>query len=351
MMKSFAIRKKKIVNKGGTIRGKKISPKFEFSYVTANGRKIVDKKVLKHLTSLRVPPAYDDVKINLDKGEKLFAYGIDEAGRPQYIYNQKHVVKQMKRKYCKLIKFDKKLPMINDRIDKLVKQKKWNVNKIVAIILRIILHCNFRVGNDIYRKKYNSFGITTVTRNHLTFNNNGTVRIKFIGKKGVENDCTVRDKGLVSAMKRIDKNNRSNGNKGDEPYFTYNDDKTGALKVVKAKDVNDFLGKFGDFTSKDYRTWAANVALLGELCKHVGKNGKNIGGSVNARKKELKEIIEGVAVRLHHTPAICKKSYIDNDILDMYVERPNDFRKMIKGCNGSGECVNKVFVGFLRSKC
>ena len=354
MMKQYAVRKKRVISNAKVVRGKNVPVKYDFTYFTAAGNEIKDKKILKHVTSLRVPPAYDKVKINLVKGNKLFAYGIDEAGRPQYIYNAGYVQKQMAKKYCKLIKFERKLPLINERINKLVEQKKWNMNKVIAIILRIILHCNFRVGNDIYRRKYNSFGITTVTRDHLSFGKDGTVRIKFVGKKGVENDCTVRDKALVSAMKRIDKNNRGNGNSGnggnggnDQPYFTYNDEKTGELKVIKATDVNDFLGKFGKFTSKDYRTWAANVALLGELCKSVGEMGK----TKTARNKDLKNIIESVAVRLHHTPAICKKSYIDNDLLDMYVEKPENFKKLVKGCNGTGECVNKVFVEFLRGKC
>lgn len=356
-MKQYAVRKKKVVNNAKVVRGKKVPAKYAFTYFTADGKEIKDKKILKHVTSLRVPPAYDKVKINLVKGNKLFAYGIDEAGRPQYIYNACFVRKQTAKKYCKLIKFERKLPLINERIDKLVGQKKWNMNKVIAIILRIILHCNFRVGNDIYRRKYNSFGITTVTRKHLSFGGDGTVRIKFIGKKGVENDCTIRDKGLVSAMRRIEKNNRANGNGNgngnggnggnERPYFTYNDEKTGELKVIKATDVNDFLGKFGQFTSKDYRTWAANVALLGELCKSVRQMGK----TKTARNKDLKDIIENVAVRLHHTPAICKKSYIDNDLLDMYVDNPDKFKKLVRGCNGTGECVNKVFVKFLRDKC
>lgn len=357
-MKKWAVRKRRVVSNARVNKnGKKIPAKYDFSYETANGKKITDRAVLKHVTSLRVPPAYDKVKINLEKGNKLFAYGIDEAGRPQYIYNEKYVKKQMAKKYCKLIKFERKLPAINERIDRLVAQKKWNMNKVIAVILRIILHCNFRIGNDIYRRKYNSYGITTVTRDHLTFRSDGTVRIKFIGKKGVENDCVVRDKRLVSAMRRIDKANREVGNGrngvngGKDPYFTYKDDKTGEMKVIKATDVNNFLGKFGQFTSKDYRTWAANVALLGELCKTVGTKGEGMGKSVTGRKKDLKEVIERVSVRLHHTPAICKKSYIDNDVLDMYVDKPDAFKKLIKGCDGTGECVNKVFVNFLRGKC
>lgn len=355
MMQRYVVRKKKVVEAARNVVGKngkkrKVPPKYEFSYFTASGKKVNDKNILKHVTSLRVPPAYNDVKINLNKSEKLFAFGIDEAGRPQYIYNQKYVAKQTERKYCKLIKFERKLPAINERIDRLVAQKKWTMNKVIAVVLRIILHCNFRVGNDIYRRKYNSFGITTVTRDHMTFKSDGTVRIKFVGKKGVENDCTIRDKGLVSAMRRIDKNNRNNSH-GSAPYFTYNDEKTGELKVIKATDVNNFLGKFGKFTSKDYRTWAANVALLVALCSAVGNGGGGIGKTKTARKAELKDIIEKVAVQLHHTPAICKKSYIDNGILDMYVDKPGDFKKLVADCDGTGECVNKVFVDFLRNKC
>ena len=52
-----------------------------------------------------MPPAYDDVKINLNKKAKVLAIGYDNKNRPQYIYNKKFTEKMKKQKYYNLYLF------------------------------------------------------------------------------------------------------------------------------------------------------------------------------------------------------------------------------------------------------
>ena len=35
---------------------------------------------------------------------------------------------------------------------------------------------------------------------------------------------------------------------------------------LKSTDVNKYLKKFGNFTSKNFRTWVANLGFITELC-------------------------------------------------------------------------------------
>ena len=73
--------------------------------------------------------------------------------------------------------------------------------KQIALILKLIMDCNFRVGNEKYCKENNSFGVTTLQKKHIKIKDN-KVTIDFNGKKNVRNTCTIRNKKLVKTLKQ-----------------------------------------------------------------------------------------------------------------------------------------------------
>ena len=58
-----------------------------FAYYGANGKLIRDRALLRHVRSLAVPPAYEDVWICPDPNGHIQATGRDERGRKQYRYH------------------------------------------------------------------------------------------------------------------------------------------------------------------------------------------------------------------------------------------------------------------------
>ena len=50
---------------------------------------------------------------------------------------------------------------------------------------------------------------------------------------------------------------------------------------------------------------------------------------ITHRKKATRESIKNTAEKLHHTPAICKKSYIHNAVIDLYIEKPKKLYHII----------------------
>ena len=72
-------------------------------------------------------------------------------------------------------------------------------------------------------------------------------------------------------------------------------------------DVNNYLKQFGDFSAKNFRTWSANTDLVKELKKSTTNLKKN------SLKKHLNESVKKVAEKMHHTPSICKKNYINKE--------------------------------------
>ena len=148
-----------------------------------------------------VPPAYDDVEINMNKKAKVLAIGFDDKNRPQYIYNKTFVIKQSKKKFEKLIEFGYNYKKIYNKINKDLSSRKDTKEKEIATILKIIIDCNFRIGNDKYTKDNNSYGVSTLEKKHI-IDKNGKIIINFIGKKGVENECIVKDKKVIKSLKK-----------------------------------------------------------------------------------------------------------------------------------------------------
>ena len=58
--------------------------------------------------------------------------------------------------------------------------------------MMLIILTSLRIGSELNKKLYNSYGMTTLLK-HLKFHPD-KVTMKFIGKKGVENNAVVKDK-------------------------------------------------------------------------------------------------------------------------------------------------------------
>ena len=89
-------------------------------------------------------------------------------------------------------------------------------------------------------------------------------------------------------------------------------DEHGTRHAVSSADVNDYLHNSmkGDFTAKDFRTWAATLhaaILLAQLPLSAVAAG--VSGQ-QASKRNLVAVVAAVATELRNTPAVCRKSYI-----------------------------------------
>ena len=278
--------------------------KYTHKYYDKNNNLITYNSIKKHLEGFYVPPAYDDVEINMNKKAKVLAIGFDDKNRPQYIYNKTFVIKQSKKKFEKLIEFGYNYKKIYNKINKDLSSRKDTKEKEIATILKIIIDCNFRIGNDKYTKDNNSYGVSTLEKKHI-IDKNGKIIINFIGKKGVENECIVKDKKVIKSLKKKKKSKNKR-------IFSYK--KNNRNFNIQSKDVNKYLKDLGDFTTKNFRTWNANLELIKELI-YSEDDSNNI----------MKECIKNVAFKLHHTSSICKKNYLDPKLIEFYNNYPDEF--------------------------
>jgi DNA topoisomerase-1 len=274
----------------------------------ATNKEIKNVETLEYIKSLRIPPAYKDIVIN-DKKNKILAYGYDEKGRKQTIYNKWFIEKQRQERFARIIKLNGIFAKIQKHIKKHVKNySQYPIKKaLISLILQIMILCNFRIGCEKYLRENNSYGLTTLEWKHIEFLKNGKVHIKFIGKKGVCNESTLRDKASIVFLKKLAQQ-QENGHFPvlDKRVFKYLDE-NGNIHHINAPDVNNYLHKYDpELTCKDIRTAMANYLYI----KYYNESSIE----VDSKKRQI-EAIKKVAYELHNTPAVCKKNYINPAIL------------------------------------
>ena len=94
---------------------RKIGKKYNHKYYDKNDKEIKNKKRIDNaIKGVYIAPAYDNVKINLKKDEKVLAIGYDDKNRSQYVYNKKYTQSQSYKKFDKMIEFGKNFNKIRN---------------------------------------------------------------------------------------------------------------------------------------------------------------------------------------------------------------------------------------------
>lgn len=170
-----------------------------------------------------------------------------------------------------------------------------------ATLTKLIDTIYARIGGGASEEETGSVGMTTLRKEHVTVNKNGSITLEFPGKSGVDWKRTVSDPALVKSIKGF-----IEGKKPGDQIFP-----------VSHKSLNRYIKSLsGDgISAKDFRTYHANRIIRDELRKQPRATNK---AELNAN---IKAAIEATAEALGHTPGACKKSYINPDILDSYRNR------------------------------
>lgn len=310
----------------------------------SSGELITDASIIEYCTALVIPPAYRNVEIFFNglgkKPPKILYLGKDDKDRPQFIYSKWWSQQAIANKFCDVIRFAKAYPLImsdikSNLVDALAnKTNKWTSDQIVSLILDIISRCYFRVGNQKYQKLYKSTGMVTLTTRAIKLNANH-IKFKFIGKKGVLNECTTVNRLTIRCMEKLLKDNKTSDSKS-YVFRYYNTDKKEKIAVTHL-DVNNYLKKYDEsFTSKLFRTLDTNIILINRFKQSDATDSKERKKTVIAALKEVSSIV-------NNTPAVAKRAYSDETMIDEYLSHPRKFAKQFSE-NGD---TRKQFITYL----
>lgn len=306
-----------------------------------NDKVITDKNLIKRIESIYIPPAYKEIVIAKSENNKIQAIGTDARGRRQYIYNPKYTKKRNERKYDDVMELGKSIIKIekdNETMLTTLTNKKyddWNLpSDYIPIIIYMLRTYNFRIGNECYTNDNNSYGITTLKKEHIHFLPNNKFKIEFIGKKGILNTYTDDNMIILKLLKKLIENASK-----DNFLFKYNhinqNNNENTHQLITPEHIHSFFQEKYDayITPKMFRTWYGNFHML----HYLNKLYKEDKLKKKMLKSEIKQLInscsEHVSDKLNNTPTVSKKSYIDNKILDLVIKNPYRFASSIPDSN------------------
>lgn len=272
-----------------------------FSYVD-DGNHAADEEARARIQALSIPPAWKDVWIATNPSSHVLATGTDDAGRKQYIYHPVWDELRDDIKFKRLIDFGRRVGDLRRKLDKDLRQGGLPRDKVVALAVTVLDRTLIRVGNRKYANANDSYGLTTLTGDHVEVDGHH-VNLEFSGKGGADYTLAFQDRRLAGLISKCQ-------NLSGQTLFSYQNGN--GLSAVASTDINDYLAKAtrSHFTAKDFRTWGASTTVAAHLA----------AGGDDASEKAVLEAIDVAAERLGNTRAVCRTSYVHPDIPDAFLD-------------------------------
>jgi DNA topoisomerase-1 len=310
-----------------------------FTYLTPKNRRLAAGKELKRIASLAIPPAYRDVWICMQARGHLQATGRDARGRKQYRYHPDWRRLRDGAKFDRMAAFGAALPRLRRRLKADLALAGLPRDKVLAVIVMLLDATRVRVGNVEYARDNKSFGLTTLRSRHVSFIRDGRALLNFRGKGGVQHEILIDDRRIVRIVRRCQEL------PGQHLFQFVNDH--GQRCPVDSGQVNDYLQQImGEkFTAKDFRTWGATLHAITLLAASPLPDTP----SERAFKREIVRVVKRVAEQLRNTPAVCRKSYINPAVFDMW--RSGDIHRSFGTglVNAGSRKTETLVLSFLRS--
>jgi DNA topoisomerase I len=278
-----------------------------FRYTGPDGRPVRDAETLARIRSLVIPPGWTDVWICPIENGHLQATGRDVRGRKQYRYHPRWRAVRDADKYERLVAFARALPRIRRHVDRDLRRQGLPREKVLATVARLLEVSFIRVGNEEYAQQNSSYGLTTLRDRHVRVRGS-EIRLVFRGKSGREHHVSVRSPRLARIVKRCEEL------PGQRLFQYVGED--GKLEPVDSQDVNEYIREAsgGDFTAKDFRTWAGTVLAARALSEM-----QQVDSEAQA-KRNVVAAVERVAAILGNTRAVCRRCYVHPAIVESYVD-------------------------------
>jgi DNA topoisomerase I len=313
-----------------------------FRYFDARGNRVTDSEELARIKALVIPPAWEGVWISPNPNAKLQATGVDRAGRRQYLYHSDFRAQQEEAKYAKLIRFAENLPELRGAMAEHMDRDALDRERVSAVAVRLINRAWFRVGTERYVTKSKTFGITTLTKNHVRVRGN-RVAFHFRSKHKAIVRTTLVDPEIAAAIDEL------LDLRGGRRLFRYLNE--AGLADLTGRKLNDYIREYlgEEFTAKDFRTWG------GTLTAAIAFAERGPSETATEQKRVVAAVMRRVGDELGNTPAVARASYVSPAVIDQYLDgrtiedfRPRALR--VVGARDTGlELEEQSLLSLLRS--
>jgi DNA topoisomerase IB len=278
-----------------------------WAYYWPDGRKVVEPEVLERCTALVLPPAWRDVWICPWPNGHIQALGTDAAGRRQYRYHDHWRLQRDAAKHRRVLEFAERLPAAREHVATDLGQAGLTRIRVLAAAFRMLDLGFFRVGCEEYAEENSTYGLATMRREHVTLEGE-VLTFEFTAKHGKQRVQSLADRAVCNVVRELlDRDDPS------PELLAYRWE--GGWRDVRSDDINGYLRTLlgTDVSAKDFRTWHATVLMAVGLAVSA-----EVPATPTARKRAVARAVKEVAHYLGNTPAVCRSSYIDPRIIDLY---------------------------------
>lgn len=276
-------------------------------YLDETGTRITDPEAVARCRELVIPPAWRDVWVCPAPNGHIQAMGTDAAGRRQYLYHPQWRRRRDRAKHEHVLQVARGLPRARRGVAADLALPGMPRPKVLALAFRLLDEAYFRAGGERYAKENGSFGLATVLRDHVEIDGD-EVTFRYPAKSGQLRLTQVVDAEVSRVVREL----RDRDDPGSELLAWL--DESGWHDVTTSDlqlDVKERLGT--DARPKDFRTWHATVLAATGLAA-AGPPPR----ADRARRKVVAGVIRDVAEELGNTPAVCRASYVDPRLIDLW---------------------------------
>ncbi len=253
---------------------------------------------------LVIPPAWTDVWICPFEHGHLQAVGTDDAGRRQYLYHPAWRTRRDAEKFEHMERFARSLIRHRPTTRRDLGGEP-DLLTVAAAAFSLLDLGMFRIGSARYTEENDSYGLTTIEKDHVARNGRG-LTFRYPAKSGQEVEVTVRDDRVASVLDPL---LRRRG--GGDRLLAYKNGRR--WRDLDAEDVNDYVkDRLGEtFSAKDFRTWRGTVIAAHALSS-------SDASSKTARKRSIAAAMREVGDHLGNTATVARGSYVDPRVVDLF---------------------------------
>jgi DNA topoisomerase IB len=276
-----------------------------FQYLDEVGRPLATDDI-ERCRALTIPPAWRDVWICPVANGHLQAVGTDDAGRRQYLYHPAWRARQDKAKFERVLDVAARLPRARRIVAEHLTLPGMPAERALGAAFRLLDLGFFRIGGEAYAEDNGSYGLATIEKQHVHFEN-GSIVFEYPAKSGQERLVAVADGAVRAAVKDL---HRRRG--GGPQLLAYRDGRR--WHDITSSDINAFLKTIigGEVSAKDFRTWHGTVLAAAALAA------ADSPASQRGRASAVKTAMADVAEYLGNTPRIARASYVDPRVIDLF---------------------------------
>lgn len=269
-----------------------------FTYRDEAGATIVDVQVRDRIAKIAIPPAWRNVWICAWEDGHILAVGDDDRQRRQYIYHERWRSLRDQLNFYRLLGFGDALPVIRADVDKQLRRRTLDRERVLAAMLRIMDVAGLRVGNEVYAEENESYGLSTLQRRHVRVRG-ATVDLRFPAKSGKKAQLSLTDPGVARVVAKL-------AEQRTRRLFTI------AGEPIDSDEINSRLQELtgAHLTAKDFRTWNGTRTAFVQLRAHLPAG--------DLAEQHVFAALDMAADALNNTRTVVRAHYVHPEVIDGY---------------------------------